>query len=65
MEKSSLSFRWVMLSFACIMMVGLYYSSDIPAALKPQLERYMDDKQNNEFNFGLLFSLYAIPNVSL
>jgi hypothetical protein len=36
---------------------------DIPAALKPQLEKYMGDSKNSEYNFGLLFSLYSIPNV--
>lgn len=50
------------------MVIGLYYCTDIPAALKPQLQRYMDQEgegegEAGEVNLGILFSLYSLPNV--
>jgi hypothetical protein len=65
MKRSDLLLRWFMLLLACLMITGLYYCTDIPAALKPQLERYMKNKaeEDTEVYYGLLFSLYSVPNV--
>mmetsp|Transcript_24236 Transcript_24236/g.49999 ORF Transcript_24236/g.49999 Transcript_24236/m.49999 type:complete len:649 (-) Transcript_24236:69-2015(-) len=40
--KSSLKIRWVVLLLVCIVMVGTYYSLDIPAALHHQLQDTLD-----------------------
>ncbi|RYG61284.1 hypothetical protein EON64_18690 [archaeon] len=45
------------------MMVGSYYCFDIPAALKTQIEDYMGNPSDYEIKFGLLYTLYAAPNV--
>lgn len=45
------------------MMVGSYYSCDIPAAIKTQLSEHMGNPVDYELKFGLLFTLYAGPNV--
>ena len=50
---------------ACFMMVGSYYCFDIPAALKTQIDDYFGDPSDYEFNFSLLYTLYAAPNARL
>jgi len=52
----------VILVLACFMMVGSYYCFDIPAALKTQIDDYFGDPSDYEFNFSLLYTLYAAPN---
>jgi 6-phosphogluconate dehydrogenase len=32
--------RWPVLALACLMLIGSYYSAEMPAALKQQLEDY-------------------------
>jgi hypothetical protein len=66
MKKSDLPIRWFMLCIACLMVTGLYYTADTPAALKPQLQQYMksnSEQDNTEVCYELLFTLYSIPNV--
>lgn len=63
-EKCQSPWRWVILVLGCLMMVGSYYCFDIPAALKTQLDDYMGDPSDYEIKFGLLYTLYAAPNVS-
>jgi hypothetical protein len=46
------------------MMVGSYYCFDIPAALKTQIDDYFGNPEDYEFNFSLLYTLYAAPNAS-
>jgi hypothetical protein len=68
MKRSDLTLRWFMLCLACLMITGLYYAADTPAALKPQLEQYMkrnQDQDNTEVLYGLLFTLYSVPNVRI
>lgn len=48
-----------------IFLVGSYYCFDIPAALKTQIDDYMGDPSEYETYFGLLYTLYAVPNVIL
>ena len=69
--RSSLRTRWVVLFLVCIVMIGTYYSLDIPAALHHQLQDTMESgaptpsTKNFEFYFNMLFSLYSIPNTVL
>jgi hypothetical protein len=63
-EKSQSGWRWVILILGCLMMIGSYYCFDIPAALKTQIDDYMGDPSDYEINFGLLYTLYAAPNVT-
>lgn len=53
-----------MLVLSCLMMVGSYFCLDLPAALMTQMDDFMGDPDDYEIKFGLLFSLYAAPNVS-
>jgi len=64
-DKSQSKLRWVILTLGCLMMVGSYYCFDIPAALKTQIDDYMGDEDDYELKFGLLYTLYAAPNVIL
>eukprot|EP01031_Cornospumella_fuschlensis_P028549 gene28549-34461_t len=64
-EKCRSPVRWVVLVLACAMMVGSYYCFDIPAALKTQIDDYMGNPGDYEIKFGLLYTLYAAPNVIL
>eukprot|EP01038_Epipyxis_sp_PR26KG_P013919 gene13919-18666_t len=64
-EKCQSPLRWIILILACLMMVGSYYCFDIPAALKTQIDDYMGDPSDYEVKFGLLYTLYAAPNVIL
>jgi MFS family permease len=64
-EKSKSSLRWVILVFACLMLIGSYYCYDIPAALKTQIDDYMGDPAEYETYFGLFYTLYSVPNVIL
>ena len=64
-EKSQLKSRWLVLFFLCIAMVGSYYSYDNPAALKTQIEDKMDDPNDYETMFNLLYTVYSIPNIFL
>lgn len=64
-EKSKSPLRWLVLLLACLMLLGSYYCFDIPSALKTQLDDYMGDQSDYEFKFGLLYTLYAAPNVIL
>lgn len=62
-EKCQSPIRWIMLILACLMMVGGYYCTDIPASLKTQLGDYFDNPGDYEMRFGLLYTLQAAPNV--
>ena len=55
----------IILVLGCLMMVGSYYCFDIPAALKTQIDDYFGNPSDYEFNFSLLYTLYAAPNVCL
>ena len=57
--------RWLVLLFTCIMMIGNYYSYDIPAALHTQLDEYMGKPGNFETLFSLLYTVYSVPNIIL
>jgi MFS family permease len=57
--------RWLILLFTCIMMIGNYYSYDIPAALNTQLDEYFGKTEDFEIYFSLLYTLYSIPNIIL
>ena len=64
-EKCNSPYRWIILVLACLMMIGSYYSYDIPAALKTQIDDYTGNSSDYELNFSLLYTLYAAPNVIL
>lgn len=67
--------KWYILCLASVVTLGGYYSFDFPSVLHNQLFRHftssdgtMDDtaiRDNFEFNFNLLFSLYSLPNMIL
>lgn len=61
--KSTSMLRWPILVLACVMLIGSYYCYDIPAAIKTQLDDYMGNPSDYELKFGLLYTLYAAPNV--
>lgn len=63
--KSKSPLRWIILVLACVMLIGSYYCYDIPAAIKTQLDDYMGNPSDYELKFGLLYTLYAAPNVRL
>lgn len=57
--------RWLVLVLTCLLMSGIYYSLDIPAALHQQLKDYMPQSVDFETKFNLLFTLYSLPNIIL
>lgn len=62
-KKRSSSTRWLILALSTLMLLSIYYCYDIPSALKTQLYSYMKNAADYEFQFGLLYSLYSVPNV--
>lgn len=64
-EKCRSPVRWIILVLGCLMMVGSYYSFDIPSALKTQIDDYTGNKSDYEVNFSLMYTLYSAPNVIL
>jgi hypothetical protein len=64
-EKCQSQWRWLILLLGCLMMIGSYYCFDIPAALITQIDDYMGDPSDYDIKFGLLYTLYAAPNVIL
>lgn len=65
LQKCTSPLRWVILVLACVMLIGSYYCYDIPAAIKTQLDDYMGNPSDYELKFGLLYTLYAAPNVRI
>jgi len=47
------------------MMSCTYYCYDIPAALKSQIDDYMNKPSNFETSFAMLYTIYSIPNIIL
>jgi MFS family permease len=64
-NKSESQWRWAILFFTCVMMIGNYYCYDIPAALNSQMDDYMGKPEDFETLFSLLYTVYSIPNVIL
>lgn len=64
-EKPASRLRWIILVLACLMLVGSYYSFDIPGAIKQQIDDYFGDPSDYESLFSLTYTLYAAPNVIL
>lgn len=63
--KAESNWRWVVLFFTCVMMIGNYYCYDIPAALNSQMDEYFGKPSDFETLFSLLYTVYSIPNVIL
>uniref|UniRef100_A0A7S2U807 Lysosomal dipeptide transporter MFSD1 n=1 Tax=Attheya septentrionalis TaxID=420275 RepID=A0A7S2U807_9STRA len=63
--RSTLGRRWGILALVCVIMTGVYYSYDIPAALHQQLYAFMPPSTNFETHFNLLYTVYSVPNVIL
>lgn len=56
--------HYIILSLACILMGGNYYSYDIPAAINTQLRDHLNSPyQLFQFQINLLYSIYAFPNI--
>lgn len=65
-SSSNNSMRWMVLAACCLVMTGVYYSLDTPAALHAQLQEMFEQEDSNfEFHFNLLYSVYSLPNVVL
>lgn len=64
-KKSESVWRWAILFFTCVMMIGNYYCYDIPAALNSQMDDYMGKPDDFETLFSLLYTVYSVPNVIL
>jgi MFS family permease len=65
LSKSESPLRWLILIFNCVIMVGVYYTFDMPAALKSQMDSYMGSPDNFETYFSLLYTIPAFPNIIL
>lgn len=65
LSKPHFLLRWVVLCAGSLMIFCSYYAYDIPSAIKPQLNEYFGRPSNFEFQFNLLYTLYAAPNVVL
>jgi MFS family permease len=63
--KSDSVLRWLILVCNCVVMIGVYYTFDMPAALKTQMESYMGSPDNFETYFSLLYTIPAFPNIIL
>lgn len=64
-KKSESPFRWPILFFTCLMMIGNYYCYDIPAALNSQMDEYFGKPSDFETLFSLLYTVYSVPNIIL
>lgn len=64
-SRPSLRMRWAVLGTVSVVMIGSYYSMDIPAALHQQLRNFMPPSTRFEYYFNLLFTLYSLPNIVL
>lgn len=60
--KSDSRWRWAILGFSCMAMIGNYYCFDNPAALKSELDAYAD---LSESEFNMLYTVYSLPNIVL
>ena len=55
-------FRWLFLAFTCLNCVGSFFCFDNPQALQTHI---LDKFKINTFQFNLLYSVYAFPNIIL
>jgi hypothetical protein len=62
--KNQSPWRWMILVLGCFMLLGPYYCFDTPGALYTQLKQRMDNPDDYEFKFNLIYTLYSAPNVS-
>ena len=53
--------RWLMLFLCCTFVISNYFCYDNPASLELQLE----ERLVSEEQYGLLYTVYAIPNLVL
>ncbi len=61
-QKQSFSFRMMILTCISFISVGSYFAYDSISALEPYLKK---DFSMSTFQFGLLFSVYSLPNTLL
>eukprot|EP00347_Sterkiella_histriomuscorum_P003772 403363005 len=54
--------RWIVLTFSCVMMMGSYFCYDNPGPIEITLEK---DLSISQTQFSLLYSVYAYPNIIL
>ncbi len=58
--------RWLALGFGSTIVMSNYYVYDNPAALRLLLAEYLHFPQDEfDYVFGLLYSVYSLPNVFL
>ncbi|OMJ85518.1 hypothetical protein SteCoe_13130 [Stentor coeruleus] len=61
-DLSKTKFRYLILLLACFLCFGSYFIYDNPSALQTQLQ---EDLNIDLVEFGLLYSVYAFPNIIL
>jgi MFS family permease len=65
-KKSDLKMRWIMLIFICLLMIGNFYISELTALKKQLGDEFAEMDENTfEFNYELLYTIYAFPNIVL
>eukprot|EP01017_Pseudomicrothorax_dubius_P039051 TRINITY_DN5943_c0_g1_i1.p1 TRINITY_DN5943_c0_g1~~TRINITY_DN5943_c0_g1_i1.p1 ORF type:complete len:444 (+),score=80.93 TRINITY_DN5943_c0_g1_i1:60-1334(+) len=59
--------KWIILILSCLVLLGDYYTYDVPLALKGHLSDAFNQYSETRFNsyFNLLYSIYSFPNVIL
>ena len=67
-KRSKMKLRWLVLTCACILCAGNYYSYDLPAAIYSKLDDVMnqqDSEKDFTTHFNLLYTCYSVPNIIL
>ena len=73
-KKSKTNMKWIILVLGCLSLVflhlnkvGDYYCFDNPGAIQVLLKQKMesDHKDNYEYIFQLMYSVYSLPNIIL
>jgi MFS family permease len=64
-SRSESALRWIILLLNCMLMTGDYFCDELSAAIKPQIENYMNNPSDFEFLFNLLYSIPAGINTIL
>ncbi|KAK3816442.1 MAG: major facilitator superfamily domain-containing protein, partial [Benniella sp.] len=58
--------HWLVLTLACLLLLGNYYCYDIPGALNVQLREWLGtDYAAHQYYLNLLYSVYSLPNIVL
>jgi MFS family permease len=64
-NRNESSARYVILFAVVLSKICVWYSYSLPFAMVFALDEHMGSDENYEFYYGLLFSVYAFPNIVL